>query len=519
MSGAVAGARPGRLRWPAWIGLLALALACLVAGSNAWRYTAETANPVVTDDAWYFLDAFVSRQVDGHLGWQDFFAKRDASDHSQPVHKLWLAANTRWFALDHRLDALVAFGGLVLCVGWFIGVGLAALQGGRLRVHHGLALAAIPLLLFSLNSQEIWEWPLVTQYFLVLPFALLLFTLAAREPARWPIGAFVAALGSLVALDGGGLLACIAASLGALFRAAGPRAWGPALRVVAAIGAAVVVYRLFWALWMPPLPPAPAGGMVDALRAVLVDPAALWKLVAIPLTTGWAHWDMLVWLRGSPAQAQSALAIIGALGVLAHGLFWWSAWRLARSSLASGFAVMLMLYAYGMWAGIVLGRVPMHGADYLWQHRYIAFFQLANVALVLQLVVALAAREAAQAGGGGGRGLRGLLPLAGVLPLVVGLAWLQVALAERTWERAPYVRAHWMRMSDVVGCIAKHAGQDAVVCPHQIPACGWGPAVRDRLVGMLRTHQLNVFAPSLQARYGFRPEDAPPEACEAKPAP
>jgi len=33
---------------------------------------------------------------------------------------------------------------------------------------------------------------------------------------------------------------------------------------------------------------------------------------------------------------------------------------------------------------MVIGRVPVHGADDLWQHRYIAFFQMANVALVLQ---------------------------------------------------------------------------------------------------------------------------------------
>ncbi len=506
-----------RMRAGAWLGLLVLVAATAIAGINAWRYTAQAANPVVTDDAWYFLDAFVSRQLDGSLRWQDFFVKRDAADHAQPVHKVWLYANTRWFALDFRLDALVAFGGLVLCVGWFVAVGLGARRGGRLRLQHGLLLAALPLLLFSLNSHEIYEWPLVMQYFLVLPFALLLFTLAAREPARLPAGVFLAALGSLVALDGGGLLACIAASLGALLRAAGRRDWGPSLRVVAAIVAAVVVYRLFWTLGMPPLPAAPAGGALDALRAVLADPAALWKLAAIPLTTGWAHWDMLVWLRGTPALAQTTVVIVGALGVVLHALFWWSAWRHARSSLASAFAVMLMLYAYGMWAGIVLGRVPVHGADYLWQHRYIAFFQLANVALLLQWLVAACAREATRRDAADVRGLRTALPLAVVLPMLGGLAWLQVALSERTWERAPYVRAHWMRMSDVVGCIAKHPGDDASFCPHQIPACGWGPVVRDRLVGVLRTNQLNVFAPRLQSRYGFRPDEAPSDACRSAP--
>lgn len=501
------------LRWPARLGLLVLLAVTAIAGTNAWRYLAETANPVVTDDAWYFLEVFVRPQVEGDLEWRDFFTKRGPSDHAQPLHKLWLAANVRWFGLDHRLDGVLGFGGLLLCLGWFLAAGLGALRGSTVRLHHGLALAAIPLLLFSLNSHEILEWPLVTQYFLVLPFVLLLFSVCARDPVPGPVAVFLAALASLVALDGGGVLACIAAALVLLLRAARFRAWRPVVGPLAALGAAVVVRGLFWALLMPPMQSTPGAGIAASLRALIAEPGTLWQLVAIPLTTAWAHWDMLVALRGSEAAAQHAVTAIGALGLALHGLFWWSAWRHARDSAVARFAAMLMLYTYGMWAGIVLGRIPAHGADYLWQLRYVAFFQLANIALVLQWMVATRGRDAEP------RRERPLLALVLVLPCVAGLAWLQEDYASRTWQRAPYVREHWLRMSEIIGCIADHPASGATFCPVQIPICGWSPVVRDRLVALLRDHRLNVYSPVLQARYGFRPDDAPAQACQASPAP
>jgi hypothetical protein len=507
MSDPVAGARPRRLRWPAWLGLVVLAAASVVSGLNAWRYTEATANPVVTDDAWYFLDVFTSRQLDGRLAWQDFFAKRDASDHAQPVHKLWLAANTRWLDLDFRLDALVAFGGLVVCVAWLVAVGWTGARAGEPRLHHGVLLAAIPLLMFSLNAHEIFEWPLVTQYYLVLPFALLLFTVASRSTATWPLGVFVSALGGLLALDGGGLLACLAASSALLLRAASTRRWRAALPLLGALVAAVAVNGVLRALFLPPPPAPPGGGLLEALGALPTDPAQAWKLVAIPATSAWAHWDSLVELLESPLAAQRVVVAVGGVSVLLHALFWWSVWRGVRSGVVSSFAAMLMLYAYGMWAGIALGRIPVHGVDYLWQMRYIAFFQLANVALILQWVAATSARAGAT--GVAGRALPALV----VVPLVCALGWLQVQFSERSWERSPHARQYWMRMADVVGCIADHPVGGELRCPPQIPICGWSPQTRQRLVAMLRTHQLNVFAPSLQARYGFRPDDAPAELC------
>jgi len=106
-----------------------------------------------------------------------------------------------------------------------------------------------------------------------------------------------------------------------------------------------------------------------------------------------------------------------------------------------------------------------------------------------------------------------------VLPLFAGLGWLQVAWSERRWERAPHVRAPWTKMAGVVGCIARHPGDGATFCPHQIPVCGCTPAVRDRLVRILRERQINVFAPSLHAGYGFRWDQAPAAVCQVPPAP
>ncbi len=208
-----------RARWPLPVVGLLLAILGFAAMLDAWRLTARTANPVIMADAWYFIDVFVEPQVEGHLAWRDFFAKREATDHSQPLHKAWLAANVRWFGLDFRLDALVAFGGLVLCTLGLLAVGLAA-RRGRPGIGDVVVLAAIPLLMFSLNSHEIYDWPLVTQYYLGLPFVLLLFAACARDAPGGATSVFAAALAALVVLDGGGVLAAIAACAGLLLRSA-----------------------------------------------------------------------------------------------------------------------------------------------------------------------------------------------------------------------------------------------------------------------------------------------------------
>ena len=76
----------------------AYACAVYIAASTAvfaWRGTLF----VAAADAWSFIATFLARYYGGTLTLADFFAKRDALDHSQPLQKLLFLVYARWFDL------------------------------------------------------------------------------------------------------------------------------------------------------------------------------------------------------------------------------------------------------------------------------------------------------------------------------------------------------------------------------------------------------------------------------------
>jgi hypothetical protein len=272
--------------------------------------------------------------------------------------------------------------------------------------------------------------------------------------------------------------------------------WPNALSIVVA----ALAYKAATMALLPIPSPAPAGGIGDALSALMADPVSLWKLVAIPLASSLLHWDTLLVQFGSAQPALAAVAVIGVVLAAAHAWFWWSVWSTLASSRTTAFAAALMLFVYGLWAGIVIGRVPVFGIEYLWQHRYITFFQLAIAAIALQWIAASSAAAR-----------RGSIALVAV---VLGLsAWIQSTASDRAWDRVPYVRAHWTTVAGAVYCLARHPDASAVSCPAMLAACDWAPDVRNRLVALLRDQQLNVFSPAMQQRYQWRPEVEGSDSC------
>jgi hypothetical protein len=196
------------------------------------------------------------------------------------------------------------------------------------------------------------------------------------------------------------------------------------------------------------------------------------------------------------------------LMALLHLWFWRSVYRTIGTHSAAAFACALMLYIYGMLAGIVIARVPLNGVEYLWQMRYVAFFQLANIALILQWFVSasLAAKQDQT------RGARAAFSLAPVLALAL-MGWLQWQVSAHAWFRAPFVRTFNENLADTVYCLAQHPQIAKPVCSSFHAVCEWTPDVRVRLVKTLKDHQLNVFSPSFQQRYGIQPDPAQRDVC------
>lgn len=496
--------------WP-W---LALALVGLLALGNAWRYGTWIANPLVHSDSWYFLDAFVEPWAEGALGWQEFFIKRDSSDHAQPLHRASLWLNLEWADLDFRFEAVIGLVGMSLCM-----LLLCLLAWLHLRRHAhpdasaravSAPLLLLPVMALSLNSHEIYYWSLVAFFHVSLLPALVLMAFVCWQfvdgaGLRWKLPlAFLLSVLVQVALDGAGTLV-VAALLPTLAWAGWRhRQWRLAAALALSVIAGLWVYRLLYSGLMPPVASSQAGGVLDALGWLWSHADEAWRWLSLPAAASLvqpAHlpfWLPEAWL----APVQNGL---GVLVVIAHAVFWWSQSRARQPAPLSLFASSLMLLSYGMLAGILLSRVPVHGSDYVLQSRYVAFYQLANLALLLQLLVAVARLSAP----------RPAVMSALAMLLLSGLG-LQVLLSARAWEQGVHIRQYSRNMASNLVCVGEHPGQMAPVCQPGNVICQGAPEYRDRLFALLRTHRLNLYAPGFLDRHGLD-EGLNPSSCLVTP--
>jgi hypothetical protein len=487
-----------RLGWVA-IGLLS-ALALL----NAWRFSEWVSNPVIHSDGWYFLEVFVDPWARGELDWQHFFAKRDASDHAQPLHRLVLWFGLETGDLDFALEARLGLLGLSLIVLLLLAMCWRHLQAYGRGSGAMLALAPVALLpwfALSLNAHEIYYWSLVMFFHLSLLPAVLLMawvSILLAESAERPLGnarlAGVFALALLVqpALDGAALLvaaALIPATAWAAFRLQRTRA---ALQIVACLVAAVLLFRLSYAWLMPAMGDPQSGGLLQAAAYLWGHADQAWKWVLLPASASLVHPDHLpFWFAADDVAA--AQWAFGLIILVLHAAFWLSQLRDRRPTALSVLAMALMLLAYGLVAGILRSRVPVFGSDYLLQVRYVAFYQLANLALLLQAVVVLARSE-----------LPVRLPrLAAVALMLAGGGCLQWALAARAWEQGQYIHAYGLSMAGNVHCLGLNPQATSPVCQPGNFVCDASPERRQRMLELLRTRQLNVFAPAFVERHGL----------------
>jgi len=489
-------------------GVALVVVVLLICMINALLYTMWIANPVIRSDAWFFLSAFVSKHLDGSLQWADYFVKRGPSDHSQPLFKLLLVLNTDWFALDFLYESLVGFIGMVACCLYLIMIALGALQW-RPQPAEVCLVNLIPLLLFSLNSREIYAWSLVILFYFVLPLALLLFSLSHGPGSAWRLAAiFFATVICLVVMDNGGRLVCLVAIAALALEALRGSGWRSAVVRMLPIVAGLVLYHWTYTSMFAALPSmeSQSGGILNVLIA---QGSQAWKWAILPAAASLVHLDAFVVAMGQ--QGYAAMMTVGVIVVALHAAFWLSVFRTPAGRYATFMAVCLMLFVYSATAGVVLVRVPEFGWDYLLQHRYVATYQLANVALVLQWLGARnSSVETTPARMDGHRSLlRRLLPVA-TFAVVAVVQW---SLSIHAWNQAPYIRAYHQAMAQTVFCLASHPEIEAPVCQPLHPVCGWQPEIRNRLVGILKDHQLNVFSKDFQLRHGMQPDPDAHDCC------
>ncbi len=461
-------------------------LAALLTGAavfNALAYTAKFANPVIASDYWYFLDAFVREVRGGTLDILDFFVKRGGSDHAQPLKKLVLLANVQLADLDLAFDALVGFGFAFACVAVLERLLRDDLPARRADAFYAFSAAALAASLLTLNAGMIFNYSLIALEFstyLVVVMTFLAAWRAMNEGAWWSYIASLVLL-SLVADDTALLTTAAVALCCVLFAAKAGRWRAPMLAAGAAIGLHLL-YLLTFAELIPqrgsmPQLPATAGSNPIALLFAQDQWLALFT---IPLASSLAHLDQLkYWVPNHIVAATWSLA---GLTTVLHALFWYRALRgrMDRSTFVAT-AMMLLLYAYV--AGIIYVRVSVQGAGYLNSPRYVFFYLLSNVALVL-----MSAAEYRRPMHDDGRGKM-------IAMFVVGLVLvLQVPLSAYSWWQGRYLVKYQQTMVQQVLHLDAVPENASVACVPILLVCNYPPQRRVETVHYLEQQHLNVFS-------------------------
>lgn len=454
---------------------------------NVFAFILLASNPVLVQDGWYFLKAFVIKAVDGHLVLQDFFAKRGAFDHAQPLRRVILYVTLERFNLDMRVQAVVglaAAAGCLLITRSMMGWNEELPRGVRAWLWMGCC-----LVILSLNSRAVWGWPLMAggyvSYLLLFALIALLWRALARGGASVPVFV-VAALVYDLASDDKAILATIA-----LLAALGWLAWrAPALRRAASttgvwLVAALLVARIAYIYLTPAYPPATAAPLSDKLHhlAALFLQGGWWSWVLVPLGASLGNMETMSGIVGQRAQE---LQIVFGLGLLAGQVWFWVRAFRNRANAPTFAAIVLMLLFYAFCAGVVYARVTTFGNGYLHQPRYVFFYSMSLVALLLMMAGAM--RKAPSP------------PRSSyALPLVIlVLAGWQYRLADSSWGAMPYMSASFQRMATQIAAMAENPDVTPEHCAPELPPCQFTPEQRVQLIGFLKTHRLNVFSKAFQ---------------------
>ncbi|MGI8559969.1 MAG: hypothetical protein ACR2J7_00700 [Luteimonas sp.] len=492
---------------------LLLGLLALAAAVNAWTYSYATGIPLVQSDAWIFLDTYVRKYLVGGFGWRDFFLQAHSSDTNLPLHKLVLLFHINHFNMDFKVEGLIGVAsGIALTL--LLTVTAAGSNPARWSLAGYGLLAWLALVTLSLNSHNVYTWPLVTMWFLNLLLVALYLVFMAR-PVVAPKAALAATLLLGFLLDEVALITVLAA-VAALLIQRDARPWRDRMLPAAAAVAGLLAVRGLYAWFnashgvIPEAVSTP--GLLQNLVGLISSEAL--QLVLIPLSDSLLHQAVLeAWY---PVNHVRAGNLIGAVLVLAHVWFWWQVFR-SREGLPAGVirtrrvAIALMLFFYGTVAGIALQRIPEFGIEYLHQPRYVVFYQLNLAALGLMAHSVFICRPTV---GGSGRLAGGLL-----LAAVLGLGQLQWHLSLRSWDHAKYLSVYVEGTAATMGRLA--VDPDAQIeCADILRVCDFPPPDRRRMMDLLQNYQLNIFNPDFQALYRLRPFPAPvPASAPTAPAP
>ncbi|MEN5207884.1 hypothetical protein ABE493_07160 [Stenotrophomonas terrae] len=476
-------------------------LLVIAASANALLYSDAVATPLVQSDAWYFLETFLPRYLEGSLTFLDLFMQRGAGDHAQPLQKLVLLFHTKYFDLDFRVEGLI---GVAIGIAWCWAISREMMrqpQADPLRnAFSWICVGLVFALGLSLNSSNIFTWPLATLGYIPLLLGTLYFSLVMGQllqKAR-PVLVLVATLLLGLCTDEIALVLVIAAALACVPLLTSSRR--SKLSTLAAGVTGLVLARIFlwWVAQHAGTGAAvllPSRGLAESLLTTEAFSGLL-----IPFSDSLVHLQLLT--SRFPDNTGTA-ALVCAAAVIALQVFFWvtviGAWRARAYDRTLAMATFLMLVAYALTAGIILSRVPAFDWNYLHQPRYVMSYQINLVAIAVMFHYRLtrstppASTKAC------------VLERSAILLLISGLLGVQWHASVYNWKLPHYLIPYWQNTALAMQRLATDPRSPPTACTDIMTVCGYPEEERVKLISLLVDKQLNIFSSRFQIRNRLYP--------------
>lgn len=463
-------------------------------------FVARCADPVIQSDAWYFLDVFISKAINGTLRFSDFFIKRNGFDHAQPLFKLLNLIELKFFHLNFAVGAFVgAIATGAMCVIFYRYI---VSSRGTETVRQYLAWVAVSVLLMSLNAHGmVWTVPLNAVENITSLIALVFFICAWRAVVRRRyVGLIIVTLVLAITSDDSAILAVAAVVLALITVALTDRASRSTsmFYVLGVIVALTVLVRIGYSF--APIvggTAVPVGHRLDLLLKSFEE-GGWWQWSLLPMSLPVAYHPIDSSINAE--QWTIVLVVVGVLVLIAHVLFWVRVLR-GDHNRSTFVSVCLMFLSYGWLAGIIVSRIPVFGNTFIFQPRYVLLFSTQIVALIVMWGSSGAVRRNLEV-------VRTrsehLLPTLGCVVLLL----VQVPNSVESWRLEPYLHAYYTQTAVQINELVLHPEHPPADCQPWIHVCKWPLVKRVELPRILRDNHLNIYSEKLQRMYRYLPEFA-----------
>lgn len=465
---------------------------------NTLYFISQASNPIIRSDGWYFLDSVISNWAREGFELADIFAKRGIFDHAQPLNKLALWANYEFFKLDFRLEALVGFCGLFALIITLLILYITQIDvRNKVDTRTAIAFVCAILVISSLNSTELYSWPLVTFGFLILFLISLI---------SWQTYRYLTAQKAYTALALSALLFILIGDTTAVI------VWASLLSTIAIffVGSDTHFKKnsFQWLFWSAPfvvayfvwtnisfidLNPKPAVQLQSSVN--WLDPYFYFESIRIIFSASIMHNQHFAHLDDNHERIISWVVAFAVL--LAYVWYFVNLIFMRKDQNCIKFyTTFILVYATISVLGIVAGRVDAFGVNYLYQPRYVIIYQLIPFALLIDL--SFTKKSSAK------RTVTTLFSWLGFAILVA----LQAYYTAQAYYSIQWISRNQEEQAKTIGRYMLNPSAAMEACPPvSLPLCSLPDGKRAELLNLLASEDLNIMNWGFQWRYRIFPLD------------